>query len=114
RTVGRHAHVGGAGGQVVELVEDLHGDGRADGGARRGVGRLLAEDQVIRGGGADREAGTRGPGQAGRGGADGVAAGRVQVQVAERGHATHRRHRGGAGAGEGARAVGRHAHVGGA
>src|SRR5205807_473538 len=65
RAGGTDGHAGGARGQVVELIHDLHGRGRADGRARRGCGRLLAEEQVIGSGRGDREAGRGGAGQAG-------------------------------------------------
>src|SRR5206468_2277799 len=103
---------GGAGRQVAEGVHDLHGDGRADGRARRGVRRLLQEDRESGGQGRHGEAGGGGAGQAGGGGGDGVRAGRVQVQVGERGHPADGADGGGAGGAEGAWAGGAEGHCG--
>src|SRR5436853_4784453 len=54
-TVGRHGDIGGAASQVVELVNDLHRDRRADGSACSRRGRLLQEEQVVRSARADGE-----------------------------------------------------------
>src|SRR5262249_58989074 len=108
--VGRDVRRGVAARRVVDGVQDGQGDGGANGPARRGVARLHAERQVVRRRRGHLEGGRGGAGQAGGGGADGVAAGGVQHQVVERGHATHSRHAGGAAAAEAARAVGAHRH----
>src|SRR5262249_62259670 len=110
RAVGADRHRGRAARQVVERVQDLHGDGGADGHAGRRVRRLHAEGQVVRRRRAHLEAVRGGAAQAGGAGADGVAAGGVQRQVAEGGHATHSRHAGGAAAAERAGAVGADRH----
>src|SRR5207244_2190090 len=52
----RHAR-GVGGGDVVELIEQLDGDGRADRVAGDGVGGLHADDHVGGGGGSDAEGG---------------------------------------------------------
>src|SRR5205085_300704 len=82
----RHRDGGGVGGdEVAEPVEHLDGHRRRDALARGGVRRLLAERQVVRGGGRHGERAGGDGGEAAVGGGQRVAAGRlVDRQVAER------------------------------
>src|SRR5207244_11013695 len=74
----------------------VHLDGRRDGGARRGVARLDAEDQLRRGTDRDVERGARGRRHAGGGGGERVPRPYlVDAEVREGRDATYGRHAGG-------------------